>query len=177
MDTVARYGPRTVLTVLVFLTSLSGCLGTSEVIVDPDQQFGHRVDGESADGRRTIVIQPPDSARAYRFFPSSVQSVNIRPAAIETPADENGVSVEILVKGAFPDACTELHDVSQVRTGNIIRIELQMRRPISAVCASVLRPYRFYLELEGSYVAGPYSMFLNDRSWPFEIHSRVEERS
>jgi hypothetical protein len=152
-------------------SSLMGCLGTSEAVVDPDKQFGHRVDGESPDGRRTIIIQAPDSTDTFRFFPATVQSVTVRPDQVVTPVDEGGVSVEVLVKGAFPDACTELHDVSQVRTANIIRIDLVMRRRANALCASVLRPYRFYLTLEGTFAVGPYTLFLNDRPWPFEIRS------
>jgi len=148
---------------------LAGCAHTAKAPLDPDEQFGHRVEGESPDGRRTVVIQPPDSARTYRFYPATVQTVTVRPAPMEKPGDERGVSVEILVKGALPDACTELHDVDQERTGNIIRVNLQMRRPASAVCASVLRPYRFYLELDGLYAAGSYTLILNDRPWPFQI--------
>ena len=149
----------------------SGCLGTSERTVNLDDQYGHRIEGETPDGRQTIIILPAEEERTYRFFPAVYQSVNVRPAPIRSATDEGGVSVEILVKGAFPDACTELHDVEQVRTGNLIRVSLQMRRPAGAICASVLRPYRFYLELEGLYAVGAYSLFLNDRAHPFEIRA------
>jgi hypothetical protein len=168
-------GYRQVLLALLLVPLFYGCLGSSNSVRDPDEQFGHRVEGETPDGRTTIVIQAPDSDRTYQFFPATIQSVTVRPAPVETAADETGVSVEILVKGAFPDACTELHDVEQERTGNLIRVSLEMRRPAGAVCASVLRPYRFYLELQGTYAVGAYTLFLNDKPWPFEVHAAPGE--
>lgn len=160
--------------VLLIMTGFVGCLSTSKTSIDPDDQFGHRVEGETPDGRRTIVIDPETSDREYRFFPATFQSINVRPASVRSASDQSGVSVEILVKGAFPDACTELHDVEQERAGNIIRVALRVRRPAGAVCASVLRPYRFYLELEGSYAVGAYSLFLNGKSHPFEIRGPAD---
>ena len=169
MNQRARTHFLTLALMLLIMPGLIGCLRTSKTSIDPDDQFGHRVEGETPDGRRTIVIDPATSDRDYRYFPATFQSINVRPASVRSAIDESGVSVEILVKGAFPDACTELHDVEQERAGNIIRVALRMRRPAGAVCASVLRPYRFYLELEGSYAVGAYSLFLNNESHPFEI--------
>ncbi|GMQ82947.1 MAG: hypothetical protein BMS9Abin05_2417 [Rhodothermia bacterium] len=160
---------------VVLVAGPIGCLSTSEAITDPDDQFGHRVAGETPDGRNTIIILPPEADRTYNFFPATYQTVNVRSSSAREEAGRNGSPVEILVKGAFPDACTELHDVNQERAGNVIRVALRMRRPTGAVCASVLRPYRFYLELEGLYVVGAYSLILNGNSIPFEI--RVLEDS
>ena len=151
-----------------------GCLSSSSAITDPDGQFGHRVAGESPDGRNTIVIQPPEADRTYTFFPATYQTVHVR-SSTHTDSAADGSSVEILVKGAFPDACTALHDVDQERAGNVIRVALRMRRPTGAVCASVLRPYRFYLELEGLYSVGVYSLLLNDKSNPFEIRVLADD--
>ncbi len=159
---------------LLIMPGLIGCLSPSKTAIDPEDQFGHRVEGETSDGRTTIVIEPAPSDREYRYFPATFQSVNVRPASVRSAIDQGGVSVEILVKGAFPDACTELHDVNQERAGNIIRVALRMRRPAGAVCASVLRPYRFYLKLDGTYAVGAYSLFLNEESRPFEIRAPVD---
>lgn len=159
--------------VVVLVAGPIGCLSGSGAIMDPDGQFGHRVAGESPDGRSTIVIHRPETNRIYNFSPATFQSVNVRSAPINEQTPSEGASVEILIKGAFPDACTELHDVNQERAGNVIHVELRVRRPTGAVCASVLRPYRFYLELDGLYDVGAYSLILNDQTNPFEIRSVV----
>lgn len=150
---------------------LGGCVSFSRDQVAPEDQFGHRVDGVSDDGRTTITINPPDESVTYRFFPASYESVAVRPATMTPDKAATGVPVEILVKGAFPDACTELHDVSQQRQqeGRFLDITLQMRRPQGSVCAAVLRPYRFYLMLEGLYPPGAYTITLNGGATPFEI--------
>lgn len=148
---------------------LAGCMASSPDAIDPDARFGHRVDGTSDDGRTTITINPPDASATYRYFPASFEGVTVRPAPVTPEMVEDGVAVEVLVKGSFPDACSELHDVSQIRRGRMVEVDLQMRRVTGSVCAAVLRPYRFYFMLEGTYVPGAYTMTLNGRAHSFEI--------
>lgn len=136
---------------------------------EPEDEFGHRFEGDSGDGRSTIVITPEDEARTYRYFPATYESVKARVAPVTALNESEGVPVELLIKGAFPDACTVLHDVVQERTGHIITIELTMRRPQGAVCATVMRPYRFYLALDGLYSLGSYTIKMNDRAHPFMV--------
>lgn len=157
------------LPVVVF--SIAGCLGSSREVVDSDDQFGHRVEEESNDGRRTIAITPPDTTRSYRHFPATFDEVNVRPAPLDPNASRSAVPVEVLIKGAFPDACSELHSVEQQRTGNLLDITLTMRRQRGAVCASVLRPYRFYLTLDGMYAPGSYRIRLNESVHTFQIYA------
>ncbi len=82
------------------------------------------------------------------------------------------VPVEILVKGSLPDGCTELHEVSQERFGHIIHLNVRMRRPQGSVCTRVMRPYRFYLRLDGLFEEGHYTLKLNERVFPFAIRMR-----
>ena len=145
----------------------SGCFALRPAPVD--SEFGHREDGVSVDGRQTIMISPPDESKEYRFFDATYESVAIRPYRITAENQSEGVAVEVLIKGSFPDSCSELHDVVQQRAGNLILVTLTMRRPEGAVCASVLRPYRYYLDLEGLFVPGPYSLKLNDKSNSFTV--------
>lgn len=158
--------------VFILMAFLGGCMATAPADVDPDAQFGHRVDGTTDDGRTTITINPPDASISYRYFPATFESVTVRPAPVSAAADESGVPVEVLIKGSFPDACAELHDVSQVRRGRMVDVTLQMRRATGSVCAAVLRPYRFYLQLEGEYEPGAYTMTLNSKPHSFEIAAR-----
>ncbi len=147
---------------------LAGCFGARKTARPPDERFGHRFEGKSPDGRETIVLTAPDSAASYLVFPAAYDTVHVR---AEHPASPSvaGVYVEVLVKGAFPDACTELHSVEQEKSGHLINVELDMRRPRGLLCASVVRPYRFYFILDGVYEAGHYSLRINDRTHPFVI--------
>jgi hypothetical protein len=159
-------------TLLLMTVSLASCISFSRNEPLPEDQFGHRLEGTTDDGRTTIAINPPAADVEYRYFPAPYESISVRPGPSGSMGDASsdaGVQVEILVKGAFPDACSELHDVSQQRNGRFLDITLQMRRPVGSVCAAVLRPYRFYLTLEGRYPPGAYTLTLNGRTTPFEI--------
>ncbi len=152
-----------------FAVVLAGCAALPQSTVEPEEQFGHRVPGTTEDGRVTISINPPEDAVEYRFFDALYEDVVFRPAPVSVDNQADGVSVEVLVKGAFPDSCSELHDVSQERSGHIVTATLIMRRPSGSVCATVLRPYRFYMMLSGSYTPGAYTVTLNGRTHNFVV--------
>ena len=154
--------------VMIVSAVLGACTGTRPLDRPPDERFGHRFEGKTDDGRETIVITPEDDFVTYMYFPAVYDTVHIRTAPPES-ADAAGVPVEVLVKGAFPDACTELSSAGQERVGNLISVDLQMRRPKGVLCASVVRPYRFYLMLDGLYEPGHYSLKINDRVHPMVI--------
>ena len=147
-----------------------GCVSSKPADdLPPDEQFGHRYE-ESPDARLTLSLTPPDTAQSYFYYPAVFDTVHVRPAPFAaTPGAARQVPVEVLVKGALPDACTELHDVAQERLGHILHVTLRMRRPQGAVCASVVRPYRFYVMLEGRYEPGSYTLKLNEQAHPFEV--------
>ena len=145
---------------------LASCTTVQQEEVDPDKQFGHRVE-ENRDGRVTTVIGPEDGSQVYRYTDAHVDEVHVRPA----PERGEPVAVEILVKGAFPDSCTELHNAGQSRGGNIVDVTLTTRRPQGAMCAAVIRPFRFYLMLDGEYAPGPYTVKVNGQAHPFEIRT------
>ena len=149
---------------------LQGCLALQPDL-SPEDVYGHRAGNEGADGRTTIVVSPPQDDVDYRLFEASFETVTIRPEAATQATSQTGVPVEVLIKGAFPDACSELHDVTQQRAGNLILVTLTMRRPQGSVCASVLRPYRYYLDLDGVFLPGPYSLRLNESVHPFEVRA------
>jgi len=158
------------LLILIGSQSLTGCASVS-VAPNGEEQFGHRESGDSMDGRSTITVTPPEEGTEYRFFAATYDTAIIRPEVVASSTSDGGISVEVLVKGAFPDSCSQLHDVVQQKAGNLILVTLTMRRPQGAICASVLRPYRFYLELDGQFDPGPYSLKLNDISHPFVVRN------
>ena len=129
--------------------------------------FGYRVGGVSSDGRETVLLAPVTDSTRYLLFPAVVDSVAVRPAGRPAPGD--AVAVEVLVKGSLPDACAELTDVTQARASHYVTVDLVMRQPRETVCAQVVRPFRFYLMLDGAYEAGSYTLALNGTSYPFQI--------
>lgn len=165
-------GRRTVLLVVLatLAVGVAACMGSRDVDVEPDERFGHRFEESGPEGRRTIAILPPDSGASYFYYPAFFDTVHVRPASFTSPLAANGeVPVEVLVKGSLPDGCTELHDVTQERFGHIIHINIDMRRPQGSVCTRVMRPFRFYLRLQGMYEPGSYTLKLNKRIFPFSV--------
>ena len=148
---------------------LSACAGGSEAAggQPPGDRFGYRMGGTGPDGRETVLLAPISDSTRYLFFPAVVDSVAVRPAGRPAPGD--AVAVEVLVKGALPDACAELTEVEQERQGRYVTVELLMRQPRETVCAQVVRPFRFYLMLDGAYEAGSYMLTLNGTDHPFQI--------
>jgi len=146
----------------------AGCSGSGSTIIAVDEQFGHRYEGTAPDGRETHVIEPADSAQSYVVHPAVFDSVHVRPQVPDAPEDVE-LGVELLIKGSFPDSCTRLHAVRQTRSGNILNLSLDMRRPRAALCASVVRPYRFYYTLDGTFPPGNYTLKVNDAVRTFTI--------
>ena len=159
--------PRAVLLVLGALAAglaLAACGGPRQTA---DRRYGHRAAGWGPDGRETLLIVPADSASVF-VYPAVVDSVAVRPAQRSVAAGE-AVPVEVLVKGALPDACSALNAVTQTRTGHFVTMALTMRQPRGAVCAQVVRPFRFYVRLDSLFEPGSYTLTLNGRVTPFQI--------
>ncbi len=138
-----------------------------------ESEFGHRA-SVGQDGRTTIILTAADEGVEYRLFDATYESAAVRPDISSQTASSAEVAVEVLIKGAFPDSCAQLHNVVQQRAGNLVLVTLTMRRPQGAICASVMRPYRFYLTLDGSFSPGPHSLKLNDISHPFVVRNLSE---
>lgn len=133
-----------------------------------DGRYGHRSDGWGADGRETLLLGEPADSAGFFVYPAVIDSVAVRPERRAVAAGE-AVAVEVLVKGAMPDACSALNAVTQTRTGHFVTLALTMRQPRGAVCAQVVRPYRFYVRLDSLFEAGSYTLTLNGRVTPFQI--------
>ena len=135
-----------------------------------DALFGHRYSGIAPDGRETMVIAEADTARRVLIYPAVLDSIAVRP---ERPATLPGdpVRVEVLLKGVVPGACSRLESAEQVRRGNFVEVVLSTRQPRGRPCAQVLRPFRFYLPLEGTYEPGSYTLTANGAVVPFRIRA------
>ena len=155
---------------LLAMAMLSACTGSREKAADRDSVFGDRYEGLASDGRETVLLATPDSATAYLVTDAVLDSVSVRPMRRAVAPGES-VPVEVLVKGALPDACSELNAAMQRRAGHLIDVELTMRRPRGAVCAQVVRPFRFYLPLSGRYEAGSYTLKVNGAVYPFRLRA------
>ena len=157
----------------VALAVLAGCAGADEVATVDTDRYGYRVGGEVG-GRETVRVAPPDSSVRFLFFPAVIDSVDVRPAGRPAPGD--GVAVEAVILGAFPDACSVLSGVEQGRAGHYVTVTLTMRQPLETVCAAVVRPFRFYLPLDGAFEAGSYTVTVNDAAYPFQVLPVLPDR-
>ncbi len=146
---------------------LAACAGGAGSQAPERDRFGYRVGGVGPDGRETVLLTPVSDSTRYLFFPAVVDSVAIRPAG--RPATGDAVAVEVLVKGTLPDACAQLTEAEQQRQSHYVTVDLTMRQPLESVCAQVVRPFRFYLMLDGAYEAGSYTLTLNGTTYPFQI--------
>ncbi|GAB5518959.1 MAG: hypothetical protein RhofKO_12100 [Rhodothermales bacterium] len=161
-----------VLACAALLIVCSGCRSNRTVAdVEPDDRFGHRFEEDTPDGRSTLNLSAPDDATKFFYFPAVIDQLHIRHAPFDDtqPLDGQEVTVEVLIKGALPDGCTELHDVTQERIAQLINVTLRTRKPQGALCTTVLRPYRFYLDLDGTFDEGAYTLKVNDQTQSFRV--------
>ncbi|MEM7789738.1 MAG: hypothetical protein AAF594_18605, partial [Bacteroidota bacterium] len=153
---------------------LAACAGGGASGGDsPDDRFGYRVGGVDGEGRETMLLAPVTDSTRYLFFPAVVDSIGVRAAGRPQPGD--AVAVDVLVKGALPDACAALTEVTQRRAGNFVTVDLTMRQPRETVCAAVVRPFRFYVSLDGAFEAGSYTLRFNGRTVPFQILPALDD--
>lgn len=163
---------RAALLSLIAALALAACAGSGST--SPDDAFGHRYEGTAPDGRETMILAPPDTAETHFTYPAVLDSVHVRLARVEAPPGA-AVPVEVLIKGALPDACSVLDAVAQERLGHFITVTLTTRRPQGAICAQVVRPFRFYLPLDGFLEPGAYTLRVNDTVHPFRIREGAVE--
>lgn len=160
---------RGALTLLALLLSLGvvACAGAGGG-EQPDGHYGHRYKEVGPDGRETVLLRPVEDSTEARVYPAVVQEVIVRPESPVAPPGKT-VEVELLLKGALPDACASLSGLSQNRAGNIVTVQLDMRLPRGEVCAQVARPFRFYVLLDGGFEPGAYTVTVNGSTKPFRI--------
>ena len=155
------------------LILIAACSGPRNSLDEsPDSQFGHRFEGEAPDGRRTLNFPAPAGEGDFTLLPATFESVIVRAAPLTSA--QSDVQVEVLIKGAFPDACIEMHQFNHTRSGNLIEATLDMRRPEGTVCMNARRPYRLYLMLDGTYTAGSYVLKVNGTVVPFTIRAEPQ---
>jgi hypothetical protein len=148
---------------------MAACTGPGESRVS-DDLYGHRYGEDTTEGRLTVLIEPPETGVTdYEVALAPFDTVHVRP---QNPSQNDAmVSVEALVKGAFPDGCTELHALEADRQGSTITAEILIRRQPTDVCTQAVRPYRFYFDLPGQYGSGEYDLVVNGRPFSFRVGS------
>ncbi len=147
---------------------LGGCAASREEGPPTGEQFGTRLPDEAM--VETLQITQPGEKESFYTTPAVLDGVTLRIEPFEpgTPAAE-GTRVEALVKGAFPDACSALHTVEQERAMHIVDVTIEMRRPQGQLCATVVRPFRYYLMLDGTFTPGAYTLLVNGKEYPFVV--------
>jgi hypothetical protein len=154
--------------------ALGGCAASRDEEPPPGEQFGTRLPDEAT--VETLQITRPGEEESFYTIPAVLDGVTLRVEPFEpgTPAAE-GTRVEALVKGAFPDACSALHTVEQERALRINDVMIEMRRPQGQLCATVVRPFRYYLMLDGTFTPGAYTLLVNGKEYPFVVREPEAE--
>jgi hypothetical protein len=163
---MVRILPAVFAAVTTFLTASCGSSSTASMNEEPVTEVSDLFAEHVADERETVMISQPDESANYQISPAAFDTVIVR--AMAGRQSEPRV-VEALLKGAFPDGCTELHRIEQEPTSNGESVDLTMRRPESVMCTQVVRPYRFFFELEQRFEPGDYVLVVNGASFPFEV--------
>ncbi len=146
----------------------SGCAASRDEAPPPGQQFGTRPPDDSTFER--LEITQPDEDEAFYITPAVLNGVTLRIEPFEPGVlGLEGTRVEALVTGAFPDACSALHTAAQERAMRLIDVTIEMRRPQGQMCATVVRPFRYYLLLDGTFTPGDYTLLVNGKEYPFVV--------
>jgi hypothetical protein len=153
----------------ILLTVLfAGCINSSSPATEPSgsgSSFEDDDDGE----RETVLIAPKEQADvAYDVRPALFDTALIR----VQDRTATGALVEVLIKGYFPDGCSELNELNQEPAHDGQTVSLTMRRPSEAICTQVVRPYRFFFTLDRRFELGRYLLSINGRPFVFEVSAR-----
>lgn len=77
--------------------------------------------------------------------------------------------VTLTVQGSFPDACTRIADVNQVRSGFSVQVMVTTTRPAGVACAQVVTPHIEIIRLGEFDTAGSYTVEVNGISTSFTV--------
>ncbi len=79
--------------------------------------------------------------------------------------------VEVAVRGALPDACSELVEPADITVeGTRVTVRLASQRPRDLMCAEVLRAFDTTLDL-GTFEPGTYTLVVNDLETTFVVEA------
>lgn len=158
-------------TVLLMAVLLAGCAAAEEAQVPPDEQYGHRYEAQGPDGRYVFTPTDPDPDEDYFTYDAPISEIIMRRAAAEDVEDAapGAQHIDLLIKGALPNRCMELHEVSQQRSSRMIDVTLTVRKERGSTCPAMRYPFRIYVELDGPLEPGSYTLNVNDTMKPFEI--------
>ncbi|HLE56255.1 MAG TPA: hypothetical protein VJB15_04165 [Rhodothermia bacterium] len=146
----------------------AGCISSGSPATGPSGS-GSSFEDDDDDERETVLIEPKEQADiAYDVRPALFDTALIR-AQDRTAA---GALVEVLIKGYFPDGCSELNELNQEPARDGQTVSLTMRRPSDAICTQVVRPYRFFFTLDRRFELGRYVLSINGRPFSFEVSAR-----
>lgn len=79
------------------------------------------------------------------------------------------VQVNVVVRGAVPDACTEIGEIAQQRIENEIEVTIMTTRDPAAFCAQVLTPVEETIALAGDFPPGEYTVTVNGMTEMFRV--------
>lgn len=80
-----------------------------------------------------------------------------------------GEQISLEVAGEHPDGCDYPVLVDQIRTGNIVQVEVYREVPADVFCPMILQPYKGTVQIHGTFAAGEYTIQVNSHSQSVKI--------
>ena len=106
-----------------------------------------------------------------------VQAVQPQPRAEQLPVDTVEVSIAeslpvqpmVRFKGALPNGCYSLGEITQSREGNVITVDVKMNNSGAEACTMMLEIIDKSITLQGDFPAGEYTVIVNGMTQNFTI--------
>lgn len=117
--------------------------------------------GEVRYGRIVEAIEALPMQAPYTVFDLQVDDVTFN---ILESFPAQAVTV---IEGTLPTPCTELHEVTQIRDGDTIRVHVTMKQSIDVACIQVTKPFEVSVKLDGVFPPGRYRVIVNGNEYSF----------
>lgn len=140
-----------ILTTLVILTILGGCVGNDNDIDEPDLTPGEDNDRKPDEGK-------------FIYGNATVQDIDI------VILESFPVQVHVNARGYLPDGCTGIDEIIKSRSGNLFSITITTKRQADAICTQALVPFEEVIPLDVvGLKAGVYDVNVNGVRDSFEL--------
>lgn len=161
--------PFFVITLLFFVSSCSSVSNSPQSETTLVSNESVTVAEDPLDDRETVFIKSPNGALAkFSTEPATIESISVFVREGQEASKDEPKRVDVLVKGVFPDGCSELHELVSDLQDGVISYELVTRRPKGQMCTQAIRPFKFQFPID-SVEPGSYTIMVNDRNLAFKV--------
>jgi hypothetical protein len=133
--------------VFEFSTKTPVEVGTPAVFWAQDVQLVYQPEGET--------VTPPTSGASPTHILHGIDTVEA------LLLESFPVQISLKVTGYQPDGCDVPVQVTQVRDGNNVKVEIFRELPADAICTMIIKSYENSIKLDGGFEPGTYTIDVN----------------